>query len=208
MKKNDVEKRIREQADALTPEPPSFEAIEKKIDWNQVAASARPNKPSRRFFVPVAIAASALLVVGATVGVIVYQSNQTSYYGEGDGHPVVFGKYIANRWETADDSFDLSLTSVTAQKEKAAGSKGNANLFARDGSFAGSLIFEGLPFSNFSFQPLNKVKGSYSGDAGYGDANYSFSALFSPLGEEKTTLTIRFGSAASAFSGFVEYLLS
>lgn len=207
MRKNNIEKRIREQADVLTPEPPSFDTIEKRVDWDQVAASTRPNKPSRRFFVPVAIAASALLVVGVAIGVVVYQATQTTHYGSNDDRPIIEGTYKAVRWECSDSSLDLSTSSLKASKTKLVDGPGVASLFDEDHVFVASFSFYGEPFFKFVFTELIKTRTNYAGTAYATNEVFSFSATPSLATSEAKTITASFENETATYFGYVVYQL-
>ena len=74
MKRNKTEQRIFEAADALTPEPPSFETVTQGVDWSEVARKTRSAKRVR-WPVIVAAATAASLLIGTSIGLIVWKAS-------------------------------------------------------------------------------------------------------------------------------------
>lgn len=205
MKRNRTEKRVFEAADALTPEPPSFESVTKGVDWVTVAQNGFPSPQRHRILVPMAIAGLAVCVAAAiAIPLAIHFSNEASYYGEGGQRPVLYGAFAASWWDCSDSSIDFSLSTLEVTEERN-DAPSTALLFGKDGDYACCVRFAGSPFDSFEFGALSFEMGKYRGEASYLNQKTSFSMCF-PLEESsEKTITISFGDSSSFAFGTVYY---
>ena len=198
MKKNKTERHIFEAADRLTPEPPAFSEIEKKVDWQEVALKARASKRERRWILPISIFAAVCSLAAAIIAVVCLFPRGPEYYGGGGERPIVFGGFVAQSWHCSDPSIDLSAVSLTVSPNRADPAKGIACLFGEDGSFACSVSFAGEPFSSFEYDSLQLTIGRYCGIATLLDARFDFAMTFSSSESKAQTIDITFGVPSSS----------
>ena len=193
MKRNRTERRVFEAADALTPEPPSFESVTKGVDWDTVAQNGRPSPRRRRILVPMAIAGLAVCVTAAIViPLAINFSNEPSYYGEGGQRPVLYGTFAASRWVCSDPSIDFSLSTLEVT-EKRNDAPSTALLFGKEGNYVCCVRFTENPFGSFEFGVLSFELGEYRGEASYLSQKTPFS------------ITISVGDSSSFALGTVYY---
>lgn len=205
MKRNRTEKRVFEAADALTPEPPSFESVTKGVDWDTVAQNGRPSPRRRRILVPMAIAGLAVCVTAAIViPLAINFSNEASYYGEGGQRPVLYGTFAASRWVCSDPSIDFSLSTLEVTKKRN-DAPSTALLFGKEGDYVCSARFTENPFGSFEFGVLSFEMGEYRGEASYLSQKTPFSICFPLEGSSEKTITINFGDSSSFALGTVYY---
>lgn len=205
MKRNRTEKRVFEAADALTPEPPSFESVTKGVDWVTVAQNGRPSPQRHRILVPMAIAGLAVCVAAAiAIPLAIHFSNEASYYGEGGQRPVLYGAFAASRWDCSDPSIDFSLSALEVTEERN-DAPSNALLFGKDGDYACCVRFTGNPFGSFEFGVLSFEMGGYRGEASYLSQKTPFSISFPLEGSSEKTIAVHFGDSSSFAFGTVHY---
>ena len=195
MKRSKIEKRLREEADSLTPNPPSFDEIDKRVDWEEVASSIKPPK-RRSWAIPAAISASICLVLAVVSTTLILRfapfsdthknsSGGSSQLVSGEAsadasdlqRPLVFGEFAVKWWWASYDAIDLSGTSLVISDQVMETQAGVARLENENGVFCGSACFSGSPFDAFVFSVLMRVGdyGSFKGNATFGEYDFSFS---------------------------------
>ena len=205
MKRNRTERRVFEAADALTPEPPSFESVTKGVDWEAVAQNDRPSTRRRRILVPMAIAGLAVCVAAAiAIPLAIHFSNRASYYGEGGQRPVLYGTFAASQWVCSDPSIDFSLSALEVTEERN-DAPCTALLFGKEGDYVCCVRFTENPFGSFEFGVLSFEMGGYRGEASYLSQKTPFSITFPLEGSSEKTITISFGDSSSFAFGTVYY---
>lgn len=205
MKRNRTERRVFEAADALTPEPPSFENVTKGVDWDTVAQNGRPSPRRHRILVPMAIAGLAVCVTAAIViPLAINFSNEPSYYGEGGQRPVLYGAFAASQWDCSDPDIDFSLSVLEVTEEKS-DAPSDALLFGKEGDYVCCARFGGSPFDSFEFGALSFEMGKYRGEASYLSQKTPFSICFPLEGSSEKTIAVRFGDSSSFAFGTVYY---
>ena len=206
MKKNKTERRIFEAADALTPEPRSFESVTKGVDWGAVAQKDRPSPRRHRALIPVAIVGLVICAaVPIAIALSVYFSNVTIYYGDGGERPILYGEFVASKWNCSDPSIDFSHSALEVAKEKS-DTPPNVLLYEEDGNYACSVRFIGSPFASFEFEPLTFKMGGYRGEATYLGKPCPFAIGFplKELGEK--SIIVSFGDSSSFAFGTVYFI--
>ncbi|MDY6392714.1 MAG: hypothetical protein SPL80_07735 [Bacilli bacterium] len=205
MKRNRTEKRVFEAADALTPEPPSFERVTKGVDWVTVAQNGLPSPRRRRILVPTAIAGLAACVAAAVIiPLAVRFADRKNYYGDGGQRPVLYGAFAASQWVCSDPSIDFSLSALEVTEERN-DAPSTALLFGKEGDYVCCVRFTENPFGSFEFGVLSFEMGEYRGEASYLSQKTPFSISF-PLEESsEKTITISFGDSSSFAYGIVYY---
>ena len=209
MKRNKIEQRLLDAADALVDKVPSFETINNQTDWDKVAESGEPAKrPS--WLVPAAIAATAVLAVSAVTGSLIYHfsaQKDTTDYGDGqviwftgaEQKPTVFGDFFADRWRSSKAEWDFSSTILRVDKEQAQNTKENTNLFDKDGTFVCSLSFFGESLSRFAFGNLNfsVQEGAYFGEIVYVEDDQSLKLPYYVAWISKIEILVSIGDKSS-----------
>ena len=205
MKRNRTEKRVFEAADALTPEPPSFESVTKGVDWVTVAQNGRPSPRRRRILIPTAIAGLAACVAAAVISPLAVRfADRENYYGDGGQRPVLYGAFAASQWVCSDPSIDFSLSALEVTEERN-DAPSTALLFGKEGGYVCCVSFTENPFGSFEFGVLSFEMGEYRGEASYLSQKTPFSISF-PLEESsEKTITISFGNFSSFAYGTVYY---
>lgn len=203
MKRNKTEKRIFKAADALTPEPPSFESATKGIDWDAVAQSARPAPKRRRILIPTLAAGLGLCVAAAIAIPLATHSSpspETINYGKNGHRAVSYGAFKAHLWRCYDINISFSDSTIEVDKEEAEGPS-NASLFEKNGDYACSVHFSGSPFASFEFGTLSYTVGGYQGEAAYLGEKLLFRINF----PSDTRITVGFNNASSSIWGYAHY---
>ena len=205
MKRNRTEKHVFEAADALTPEPPSFESVTKGVDWDAVAQNVHPSPRRRRILVPTAIAGLAACVAAAVIiPLAVRFADRENNYGDGGQRPVLYGAFAASQWVCSDPSIDFSLSALEVTEERN-DAPSTALLFGKEGDYVCCVRFTENPFGSFEFGVLSFEMGEYRGEASYLSQKTPFSISF-PLEESsEKTITISFGDSSSFAYGIVYY---
>lgn len=198
MKRSKIEKRLREEVNSLTPNPPSFDEIDKRVDWEEIASSIKPPK-RRSWAIPAAISASICLVLAVVSTTLILRfapfsdahknssggssrilSSEMAGDASDEQRPIVFGEFALKWWWMSDDAIDLSGTSLVISDQVMETLAGVARLENENGVFCGSACFSGFPFDAFVFGNLMRVGdwGSFKGNATFGE--YVFSFLITP----------------------------
>ncbi len=205
MKRNRTERRVFEAADALTPEPPSFESVTKGVDWVTVAQNGLPSPRRRRILVPMAIAGLAVCVAAAVIiPLAVRFADRENYYGEGGQRPVLYGAFATSQWVCSDPSIDFSLSALEVTEERN-DAPSTALLFGKGGDYVCCVRFTGNPFGSFEFGVLSFEMGGYRGEASYLNQKTPFSISFPLEGSSEKTIAVHFGDSSSFAFGTVYY---
>lgn len=199
MKRNKTEQRIFEAANRLTPEPPAFSEIEKKVDWREVASKSKADKRKPSWILPVSIGGAICSIIAVVIAIICLPPRGSEYYGGGDERPAAFGEFVTKSWRCSDPSIDLSSVSLTISTDRVVSSNaGIASLFDEDGVFVCSASFAGEPFSSFEYSPLRLAIGQYCGNAVLMGSRFDFAMSFSPSKSKTKTIDITFGAPSSS----------
>ena len=181
MRLSKIERRIFEAAEKLTPEPPSFDAIDAKVNWEEVASKARPSHKMPRL-VPFAIAGSICLAAGLVVGLVVpHVTKPSEKHGSYDITPVsssvpsapasassvIFGHFDLIHCECGDGSLDLTGTCLTVEEGKRPSADNNAWFFDQNGNVCCTVTFSNELFSEFSFNDFIGNGKDFRGEASY-----------------------------------------
>lgn len=204
MKKNKTERHIYEAADRLTPKPRAFSEIEKKVDWQEVALKARASKRERRWILPISIFAAVCSLAAAIIAVVCLFPRGPEYYGAGGEKSILYGEFVASKWNCSDPSIDFSHSALEVAKEKN-DTPPNVLLYEEDGNYVCSVRFIGSPFASFEFEPLTFKMGEYRGEATYLGKPCPFAIGFplKELGEK--SITVSFGDSSSFAVGTVYF---
>lgn len=213
MKRSKIEKRLREEVNSLTPNPPSFDEIDKRVDWEEIASSIKPPK-RRSWAIPAAISASICLVLTVVSTTLILRfapfsdahknssggssqlvSTQASAGESQAERPLVFGEFAPKWWWMSDDAIDLSGTSLVISDQVMETQAGVARLENENGVFCGSACFSGFPFDVFVFGDLMRVGdyGSFKGSASCSEIDSPFLITPSDTLEEAKRVKISFG---------------
>lgn len=205
MKKSKIEKHLFDEADSLISDVPSFESINKRVDWDDIAS--KTSRQKRIHWGAIAATACACsLIVGVTLGLTIhYNTKPPTHYGQGEDSPVVFGHFKIDKWSCLNEQWDFSTSSLIVQKEKAVKAFGNVNIYDKDGTFACSISFYGSPFAYFDFTDFSPRIAEYSGKGLYSGENYPVSVAFSRASERPKSLQVSYGGSNSTSIGNVFY---
>ena len=207
MKKSKIEKHLFDEADSLISDVPSFESIDKRVDWDDIAS--KTGRQKRIHWGAIAATACACsFVLGITLGLTIhYSTKPPTHYGQGKERPIVLGNFRIDKWSCFNEQWDFSESSLIVQKEKAIKAFGNVDIYEKDGTFACSISFYGSPFAYFDFTDFSPKLAGFGGDALYENNVYPVRITFGFVSEQPKSLTIAYGNSSSDSSGYANYNL-
>lgn len=204
MKKSKIEKHLFDEADSLISDVPSFESIDKRVDWDDIAG--KTSRQKRIHWGAIAATACACsLIVGVTLGLTIhYNTKPPTNYGQGEERPIVLGNFKIDKWSCLNEQWDFSESSIVVQNSKLVDSIGNVNLYDK-GIFCCSISFQGGPFANFDFADFSSEQAGFGGNAFYEDTVYPIGITFGLVPETPKNLEIAYGNSSTASVGNVYY---
>lgn len=204
MKKSKIEKHLFDEADTLISGVPSFESIDKRVDWDGIAS--KTGRQKRIHWEAIAATACACsLIVGVALGLTIhYNKKPPTNYGQDEKRPIVLGNFSANKWNCLNEQWDFSESSIVVQNKKLVNSIGNVNLYNR-GIFRCSISFHGGPFANFNFTDFSSELAGFGGNAFYENTVYPIGITFGLVSETPKNLEIVYGNSSTASVGNVYY---
>lgn len=205
MKKSKIEKHLFDKADSLISDVPSFESIDKRVDWDDIAS--KTGRQKRIHWGAIATTACACsFVLGITLGLTIhYNTKPPTHYGQGEERPIVLGNFRIDKWSCLNEQWDFSESSLIVQKEKVVKAFGNVNIYNGDGMFAYSISFYGSPFAYFDFTDFSPKLAGFGGDALYENNVYPVRITFGFVSETPKNLEIAYGNSSTASVGNVYY---
>ena len=203
MKKSKIEKHLFDEANSLISDVPSFESIDKRTDWDEVAS--KTGKHKRIHWGAIAATACACsFVLGITLGLAIhYNTKPPTHYGQGEERPIVLGNFRIDKWSCLNEQWDFSESSLIVQKEKAVKAFGNVDIYEKDGTFACSISFYGSPFAYFDFTDFSPSVSGFEGNAIYRGETYPLSIAFSRASVNPRNLRVSYGGSNSTSIGNV-----
>lgn len=205
MKKSKIEKHLFDEADSLISNVPSFESIDRRTNWDDIASKTGKQKKIRWGAIA-ATACACSFVLGITLGLTIhYNTKPPTHYGQGEERPIVLGNFKIDKWSCLNEQWDFSASSLIVQKEKAVKAFGNVDIYEKDGTFACSISFYGSPFAYFDFTDFSPKISGFGGDVIYKGETYPVSISFSRASERPRNLRVSYGGSNSTSIGNVFY---
>ena len=214
MRNKKIEKKLLEAANKATPEPPPFEEIDKKMNWDSLAQDCKTTNRVKPIVPIVAIAASVLLVSVITIGALIhsfssqYKTSPGGWFSDSHSFSATVGKYNPKQWQCSQTEWDLSLTSLCVSREQSSVGQGTVSLFGNDKKYICSISFSGAPFSRFQFSNIIEHEGKYVGSASYQEESKVLLLTFSIESINEKTIFSTFKNEDSSICGEIMYQFS
>lgn len=217
MKRNETEKRIFEEAEKLTPEPPSFAEATKNIDWELVAKECKPDKSKHRWVIPAGISTAACSIAVIALSLAI----SASINGAGsEERAILYGSFEAVDWECSDPSITFSdsvlyvqlgastpsvTPDISIPTDAFAQPAGIAYLADREGRFHSQVSFAGQFLSSLQFGALKPDGAPYRGLAKFVDETLPFTITFPSAKDPDKKINVSFGDYGTSVYGSVYF---
>lgn len=180
MRRKDLEKKIKSEADRLTPEQPPFEAIAKKIDWDRVMQ--RKTQRNRGKTAVLAISAGVLAAASCISGVFVGLSISSPVQTSGEADTITLGQYHAYAYlfSGADsDATHFKNSWINVDGKSVGSGAGRAVVRKENSQIFCSMEFKASSFSFFEFEDFKPNGTQYEGIATYNQKQFSIALSIS-----------------------------